>query len=157
MNAKGHIGPRVTFCRMLQPSSATTAECIIAAFINGYGVSVCMRKRENERPRKRKSDRLKGHSEQKRGGGSLRSMCLFPGARTGQRLGTMHLSGLVNERLASVVTAMPGYWNKRLKMISGNTGPPGLPKIIRTSERKEEVERGRWKGRNGAREKDRER
>lgn len=82
-------------------------------------------------------------------------MRLFPGALTGQRLGTMHLSGLVNERLASVVTAMPGYWNKRLKMISGNTGPPGLLKIIRTSERKE-VERGRWRGRNGESKKERE-
>lgn len=87
-----------------------------------------------------------------RRGERLWSMCLFPGALTGQRLGTMHLSGLVNERLASVVTAMPGYWNKRLKMISGNPGPAGLLKIIRASQRQDEVERGRWKGRNGARE-----
>lgn len=108
-----------------------------------------------EKERARERERVTNYRATKnRRGERLQSVCL---CLPGLRLGTMHLSGLVNERLASVVTAMPGYWNKRLKMISGNTGPPGLLKIIRTSKRKKEVERGRWKGRNGDREKDRER
>ena len=65
----------------------------------------------------------------------------------------MHLSGIVNERLASVVTANPGYWNKRLKMISGSTGPPGLLKIIRTREREREVERQKERERQTERKK----
>lgn len=64
-------------------------------------------------------------------GGAGSGLCCAVGDLTGERLRTVHLSLLVNEWLASVVTGRAGYWNKRLKMLSGNAVPACTLKIIR--------------------------